>query len=95
MIHVKFLNAADFDAGTVTDLRDDFAQLASTLAIDTRVLVDFTGVVSLHAALIDALLVFSGELRTKGSRIALCCLAPTAREFFFVPEDRDRRGATR
>ena len=70
--------AADFDAGTVAGLRDDFAQLASKLAIDTRVVVDFTDVVLFDAAFIDALLVFSRQLRTKGSRLALCGLAPTA-----------------
>jgi hypothetical protein len=88
--HVQFMEAQDFGEETIAGLRADFAQLADALGIDSKVLVDFTGVVLLDAAFIDALAVFGKKLRTKGSRIALCCLAPTAREFFFVPEDRRR-----
>ena len=91
--HVEFTEAEDFGEETVAGLRKDFAQLAGTLGIDSKVLVDFTGVVLFSAAFIDALVVFSKNLRTKGSRIALCCLAPTAREFFFLPDDRNRLGA--
>jgi anti-anti-sigma regulatory factor len=58
------------------------------LGINNKVLVDFTGVELFNEAFIDALVVFSKQLRTKGSRIALCCLAPTARAFFFLPDDR-------
>ena len=88
--HVQFTEAKDFDEKTVAGLRDDFAQLATALGIDSKVLVDFTGVVLFDAAFIDALAVFGKKLRTKGSRIALCSLAPAARQFFFVPEDRRR-----
>jgi anti-anti-sigma regulatory factor len=91
--HVQFTEAKDFGEETVAGLREDFAQLADTLGIDSKVLVDFTGVVLFSAAFIDALVVFSKRLRTRGSRIALCCLAPAVREFFFVPDDRKRSGA--
>jgi hypothetical protein len=91
--HVQFPEASSYDEATVAGLREDFAQLADKLGMDSKVLVDFTGVVLFDAAFIDALLVFSRKLRTKGSRIALCCLAPTARAFFFVPADHDRPGA--
>ena len=88
--HVQFTEAENFGEETVAGLREDFARLADKLGIDNKVLVDFTGVVLFSAAFIDALVVFSKKLRTKGSRIALCCLAPAAREFFFLPDDRDR-----
>lgn len=88
LIHVGFMEAQDFGEDTVAGLRKDFAQLADTLGINNKVLVDFTGVELFNEAFIDALVVFSKQLRTKGSRIALCCLAPTARAFFFLPDDR-------
>jgi anti-anti-sigma regulatory factor len=91
--HVQFTEAKDFGEETVAGLREDFSQLAGKLGIDSKVLVDFTGVELFSAAFIDALVVFSKKLRNKGSRIALCCLAPAAREFFFVPDDRSRMGA--
>jgi anti-anti-sigma regulatory factor len=62
------------------------------LGNDSKVLVDFTGIELFDAAFIDALLLLSKRLRTKGSRIALCCLAPAARAFFFLPDERDRLG---
>jgi len=88
--HVQFTGAKDFGQETVAGLREDFAQLADKLGMDSKVLVDFTGVVLFSAGFIDALAAFSKKLRTKGSRIALCCLAHAARESFFSPEDRDR-----
>jgi anti-anti-sigma regulatory factor len=91
--HVQFKEASDFNETTIAGLRADFAQLADKLGMDSKVLVDFTGVELFHAAFIDALLLFSKKLRTKGSRIALCCLAPAARAFFFLPDDRDWPGA--
>jgi anti-anti-sigma regulatory factor len=60
------------------------------LGIDSKVLVDFTNVALFDAAFIDSLLLFRRTLRTKGSRIALCCLAPAARAFFFLPDERNR-----
>jgi anti-anti-sigma regulatory factor len=90
--HVQFTEAGEFGEETVAGLREDFAQLADKLGIDSKVLVDFTGIELFSAAFIEALVLFSKRLRTKGSRIALCCLAPAAREFFFLPDDRNRLG---
>ena len=89
---IQFKEAGEFNEATIAGLRADFAQLADNLGNDSKVLVDFTGVELFHAAFIDALLLFSKKLRTKGSRIALCCLAPAARAFFFLPDERDRQG---
>jgi hypothetical protein len=91
--HVRFAEAQSFGEETVAGLREDFRQLADKLGIDSKVLVDFTGVELFHAAFIDALTVFSKHLRTKGSRLALCCLAPAARDSFFLPDDRERSRA--
>jgi hypothetical protein len=92
MTHVQFAEASDISEATVAGLRADLAQLADKLDMDSKVLVDFSGVVSFQAAWIDALRVFGGKLRTKGSRFALCCLAPGVREAFFAPDDRGRSG---
>jgi anti-anti-sigma regulatory factor len=81
---VRFKEAQTFGEETVSDLRDDFAQLADRLGRDSKVLLDFTGVKSFSAASIGALALFNQKLQTKGSRIALCCLAPAARESFFA-----------
>jgi anti-anti-sigma regulatory factor len=87
--HVRFTGASEFTETTVLGLREDFAQLANKLGIDSKVLVDFTDVVLFDDAFIDALLSFRSTLRTKGSRIALCCLTPAARAFFFLPDNRN------
>ncbi len=81
---VQFKEAQAFGEETVSDLRGDFARLAEKLGRDSKVLVDFAGVTSFSAACIDALVLFNQRLQTKGSRIALCCLDPAARESFFV-----------
>jgi anti-anti-sigma regulatory factor len=93
--HVQFTEAKEFEEATVSGLCRDFAQLANSLGIDSKVLVDFTGVELFSRPFIDALVSFSRQLRTKGSRIALCCLAPAARAFFFVPDERGGSSSTR
>jgi anti-anti-sigma regulatory factor len=82
--HVQFKEAQDFGDETVAGLRDDFAQLADQLGRDNKVLLDFTGVVLFGSAFIKAMVLFNKKLRVKGSRIALCCLAPGVRESFFA-----------
>jgi len=74
---------------TVSDLRGDFTQLADRLVIDSKVLLDFTGVKSFCAASIDALTLFSQKLRSKGSRIALCCFSPEVQASFFDRSNGD------
>ena len=82
--HVEFKEAQGFGDETVPELRDDFAQLADQLGRDNKVLLDFTGVVLFGSAFINAMALFNKKLRVKGSRIALCCLAPGVRESFFA-----------
>ncbi len=81
---VQFTDASEFNEATAAELREDFDQLAEHLGADSKVLVDFRGVVLFDATFIDLLIIFSGKLRTKGSRIALCCLAPPVHESFFA-----------
>ena len=82
--HVKFEGVTSFGHETINDLREDFAQLADGLDKDTKVLMDFAGVASFSPASINALAQFNERLRTKGSRMVLCCLEPTARDCFFA-----------
>jgi MFS superfamily sulfate permease-like transporter len=88
VMRVRFREASTFTEATVAGLRTDFAQLADKLDKDSTVVVDFTGVELFDAAFVDALLLFRRQLRTRGSRIALCCLAPTALAYFFTANDR-------
>jgi anti-anti-sigma regulatory factor len=82
--HVEFKAAQTFGEKTVSDFRGDFAQLADRLDRDSKVLLDFAGVVSFSLAAINALSRFNQKLRSKGSRMVLCSLDPTARECFFA-----------
>ena len=90
---VWFTEPNSLSEGTGAELREDFAQLADKLGKDSKVVLDFTGVEQLGASFMDGLLVFSKKLRTKGSRIALCCLAPAARKFScrMTTTDREQR----
>ncbi len=81
---VQFKEARTFEEETVSELRDDFAQLADRLGRDSKVLLDFTGVELFSSDAIDALVLFNQKLQTKGSRLALCCLGPATRESFFA-----------
>jgi anti-anti-sigma regulatory factor len=82
--HVTFQKATTFGDETINDLRDDFAQIAEKLGKDSKVLMDFAGVASFSPASINVLAQFNEKLRTKGSRMVLCALDPTARECFFA-----------
>ena len=81
--HVKFKRSQTFGEETVSDLREDFAQLADKLVRDSKVLLDFAGVKSFWPASIDTLVLFNKKLRNNGSRIVLCCLDPAVRDSFF------------
>ena len=76
--------AQTFEEQTASTLREDFAQLADRLARNSRVLLDFAGVMSLGATFLDAFVLFNRNLQTKGSRMALCCLDPAVRKLFFA-----------
>jgi anti-anti-sigma regulatory factor len=82
---VEFQPAQNFGEETVSDLRDDFIQLADRLTRDSKVLLDFAGVASFNAASIDTLNQFRLTLQAKGSRMALCCLNPVTRDTFLPP----------
>ena len=81
---VTFQEATSFADETIDDLREDFVQLADRLVKDSKVLLDFTGVVFFSPASIRALTQFNEKLRTKGSRMVLCCLDPATRDCFFT-----------
>ncbi|MHB8956494.1 MAG: STAS domain-containing protein [Pirellulaceae bacterium] len=81
---VRFKEPQTFEEGSASDLREDLTRLADVLGKDSKVLFDFTGVMAFNAASISALTQFNRTLQTRGSRIALCCLEPTARESFFA-----------
>jgi MFS superfamily sulfate permease-like transporter len=81
--HVRFDKVQTFGEETLSDLRQDLEQLADRLSRDSRVLLDFTGVLSMNAASVEALSLFNQRLRMKGSRMVLCSLGPTVRECFF------------
>ena len=85
---VTFDRERAFTETTTIDLRADFVQLADGLARDSRVLFDFVGVESFCAAAIDELIRFNQKLRSEGSLMALCCLAPTVHQSFFLKTQR-------
>jgi hypothetical protein len=62
----------------------DLAQLANQLERGGKVLVNFKNVPLVDVGFIDALAQLKQKLRTRGSRVAICCLEPTARESFFT-----------
>lgn len=80
---VEFKQADSFSDEDISDFRQDLDQLAQRLSRDSKLLFDFTGVQSFGPASIDALALLHQKLQTKGSRMALCRLAPEVRESFF------------
>lgn len=83
LTHVKFKGAMEFPPTLEPEVRDDFSQLADALDINSKVLLDFSGVKSFSPACIDALVVFDRKLRIRGSRAVLCSLAPNTRASFY------------
>jgi hypothetical protein len=81
--HVKFKEAQTVGEEPVSNFGGDFAQLADRLGRDSKVLLDFAGIKAFSSASIEVLVQFKQKLQTKGSRLALCCLAPATRESFF------------
>lgn len=81
---VKFRETTSFGHETVSDLREDLAKLADMLDKDSKLLFDFAGLASFSPACFDALVQFNKRLKNKGSRIALCSLAPSVRECFLA-----------
>lgn len=85
--HIRFQGAQDFGDETLNDLRQDFARVAEVLDRDSRVVLDFSDVVSFGAGAVNAVALFHKKLQTKGSRLALCALGPSVRASFFSPKD--------
>ena len=84
VLHVRFKSPESLGGETVSDLRAEIAELSGKLEKDSKVLFDFAGVKSFCDASINALELFNRDLRTKGSRIALCRLAPGVKQSFFA-----------
>ncbi len=81
--HVQFKDMTDWGVENDGKLREDFERLADVLNINSKVLLDFAHVESFNAACINALVVLEQKLRNRGSRTALCSLAPDTRACFF------------
>ncbi len=85
VIHVTF-KATDQDAAAaLEDFVKDLNLMASSLDIDSQVVMDFEGLQAFCPESIAALAVFSRRLQSKGSRMTLCNLEPSVRESFFTP----------
>jgi anti-anti-sigma regulatory factor len=80
---VAFKSGQTSEQESLSGLREDFTQLADKLARNSRVLLDFAGLTSFSDSSLESLALFNRKLQTKGSRMALCCLEPAARECFF------------
>jgi anti-anti-sigma regulatory factor len=87
--HVQLTETHYSDAETESDLRSDVTELAKSLASDSKVLLDFSGVESFSSTAIDAITLLNRKLQSKGSSMALCCLGPGTREAFFTPIQRN------
>ena len=83
-IVLQFRGTTTFDDSVILALRDDLTRLNGLLGRDSRLLLDFSGVESFHAASIRELAQFSRNLQSKGSRVVLCCLEPAVVETFFA-----------
>ena len=86
---VEFKKGQTFEEETEKELREDLTRLADSLTRDSKVIFDFTGVMSISSASIDSLAQFNQKLRIKGSRIALCCIAPDVRQSSFLQRVTD------
>jgi hypothetical protein len=81
--HVQFQGMSASAGETEGKLSEDFDRLADMLKINSKVLVDFADVETFSPGCINALAVFERKLRNRGSRTALCSLAPDTRACFF------------
>lgn len=81
--NVRFKNPDKLNDGDVSALRRDFAQLTERLGSASKILLDFSGLASISSDSIDTLATFNKSLRHKGSRMVLCCLDSTARNYFY------------
>jgi hypothetical protein len=82
---VEFKSPETFGEAQVKEVSDELSQLADSVERHCKIVMDFSGIESLPAGFIDALMAFHGKLKIKGSRMAICDLQPAAREAFFAP----------
>lgn len=93
VVHVTFKQHAGNESTSTTkstselgrDLSGDLGDLAELLSNNSRVLLDFEGVLEFDADAVVKLADFDSKLRNKGSRIVLCNLETAVRESFFPP----------
>jgi anti-anti-sigma regulatory factor len=90
---ITFKKSQRCNAETLSELRDEFAQLGDSLLNDSRVVIDFTGLTEFCADSIEALAQLSRKLQSKGSRIALCNLSPDVKDAFFPNRKRDENAS--
>ncbi len=83
IVHVKFGKTATETADTVSELRNDFGELATGLVNGSRVVLDFEGLPEFGDASIVDLEDFNRKLQGKGSRMVLCNLEPAVEASFF------------
>lgn len=87
VIHITFKRHAEDESAArgalARDLSKDLAELAELLSNDSRVMLDFEGVLAYDSDAIIKLAEFDGKLRSKGSRIVLCNLEPAVHDSFF------------
>ena len=81
---IKFKNVSTFGDENASDLSKEFTLLADRLVKNSKVLLDFSGVTSFNSSSINELMLFNLKLRTKGSRVVLCCLSPEVHQSFFA-----------
>ena len=83
VVHVTFKPLADGDSESMSKFGTDLTDLAKSLTNGSRVLLDFEGVVAFDADAVAKLTKFNSKLQSKGSRVVLCNLEPTAQASFF------------
>lgn len=83
VVHVTFKRHAYDDPKTRSDLAIDLTELAELLANNSRVLLDFEGVLAYDSDSVTKLAEFDSKLRNKGSRFVLCNLESAVRDSFF------------
>lgn len=91
IVHLKFTKTEYLGAGTVSELRNDFSELAGTLVNGSRVLLDFEGLLQFGTKSIADLANFNKKLQAKGSRIVLCNLNPAVQASFFPQRSTNER----
>ena len=91
VVRVQFVGSEYTGPETPQALRVDFLQLSQALALNSRVLIDFDGVLAFSPSSINAIAEFNNRLRIKGSRVVLCSISSRVLESFFPLRQQQRR----